>query len=172
MSSSPLALFSSVIGEKPPRPPSKKITEQNRENDDFFLLETMLRMKFGMHVVKILFNGTWLQISHHTHNFDFFGRLKQVGSVLCRSDLDPFIVSFNHWGMTKNDLSLCDTCFISVVRKINSFTICLQARVISLPHKDNIPFFLQTRFYMALNLQMKILLYRTLITNPSNLNVM
>ena len=49
-------------------------------------------LKFGMHVVKTLFY--FMKPAVYTYFFLFFRRLKRVGSVLSRSELDPYIYIF------------------------------------------------------------------------------
>ena len=40
--------------------------------------------------------------------FDFWGDLKRVGSVLSRSELDPFLYAWYHTVRTKSGLSPCE----------------------------------------------------------------
>ena len=60
-------------------------------------------LKFGMHVVKILFYAMKLADYTYDTNFLIFRSLKRVGSVLSRSELDPFLYIW-YYTVTK---SLC-----------------------------------------------------------------
>ena len=60
---------------------------------------------WNLTVVKHCFILWNLQIIHITHTFWFYRRLKRVGSVLSRSELDPFLYIWYHTVRTLNGLS-------------------------------------------------------------------
>ena len=65
-------------------------------------------LKLGMHVLKtLLFLMKSTDYTYYTYFFLFFKRLKRVGSVLSRSELDPFLYIWYNTVRTKSGLSPC-----------------------------------------------------------------
>ena len=77
--------------------------------------------KFGMHVVKQLFYFMKPVGYTYSTNLLIFRRLKRVGSVLSRSELDPFLYIWYHTVRTQSGLSTCDVC-------VNNYVIVILCR--------------------------------------------
>ena len=77
-----------------------------------YLILKSCDLKFVMHVVKTLFY--FMKPAVYTYFMIFYKSLKRVGSVLSRSELDPFLYIWYHIVRTQIGLSPCvlniDTC--------------------------------------------------------------